>query len=146
MNPAAALERTLHSEIPISQAMGIRVASYDGKILRLTAPLAPNTNHKSTAFGGSLYSLAVLCGWGMLHNRLAEMGLEKHIVIQGGDIRYLLPVNADMQAECMLDEAAFERFLQTLKKHGRARLALDTRILQNGQNAVTFTGNYVAHE
>ena len=82
----------------------------------------------------------------MLHNRLAEMGLEKHIVIQGGDIRYLLPVNADMQAECMLDEAAFERFLQTLKKHGRARLALDTRILQNGQNAVTFTGNYVAHE
>ena len=146
MTLIATLEHTLHSEIPLSQAMGIRVANYDGASLCLTAPLAPNINHKSTAFGGSLYSLAVLCGWGLLHIKLAEMGFKKHIVIQAGHIRYLLPVDADMQAECRLDESAFDRFTQTLKRHDRARLALNASILQNGRTAVVFTGSYVVHE
>ena len=146
MTLIATLEHTLHSEIPLSQAMGIRVANYDGASLRLIAPLAPNINHKSTAFGGSLYSLAVLCGWGLLHIKLAEMGFKKHIVIQDGHIHYLLSVNTDMQAECRLNESAFERFTQTLKKHDRARLALNASILQHGRTAVTFTGSYVVHE
>lgn len=145
MTLIATLEHTLHNEIPLSQAMGIRVANYDGASLRLIAPLAPNINHKSTAFGGSLYSLTVLCGWGLLHIKLAEMGFKKHIVIQDGHIRYLLPVNTDMQAECRLNESAFERFLQTLKKHGRARLTLNVVIKHQGQVAVEFSSRYVVH-
>lgn len=146
MTPAAALERTLHDEIPLSQAMGIRVEAYDGTNLKLIAPLAPNINHKSTAFGGSLYSLAVLCGWGMLYLKLAEAALHKHIVIQESDIRYLLPVDHDMQAECHLDDAAFQRFMRTLHKHDRARLSLDVVINRNDRPAVEFTGCYVVHE
>jgi thioesterase domain-containing protein len=142
---ATALERTLHDEIPLSQAMGIRVAAYDGTSLKLTAPLAPNINHKSTAFGGSLYSLAVLCGWGLLHLKLVEAGLRKHIVIQESNVRYLLPVDQDMQAECGLDDAAFKRFLRTLQKHDRARLSLDVAVKQSGQAAVEFSGRYVVH-
>ena len=142
---AAALERTLHGEIPISHAMGVRVAGYDGTTLKLSAPLAPNINHKCTAFGGSLYALAVLCGWGMLHLKLAEAGLHKHIVIQESNIRYLLPVDQDMQAECRLDEAALQPFLRTLARHGRARLSLDVVIRHNNQPAVEFSGRYVVH-
>jgi thioesterase domain-containing protein len=142
---SAALERTLHSEIPISQAMGVRVAAYDGTSLKLTAPLAPNINHKCTAFGGSLYTLAVLCGWGMVHLKLTEADLRKHIVIQESSIRYLLPVDQDMQAECRLDEAALRQFLRTLAKHGRARLSLDVVITHNNQPAVEFSGRYVVH-
>lgn len=145
MNPAAALQRTLHDEIPLSLAMGIRVADYDGTSLKLTAPLAPNINHKSTAFGGSLYSLAVLCGWGMVHLKLAEAALHKHIVIQDADIRYLLPVAQDIQAECSLNEITLNEFLRTLKKHDRARLALDVFIKHQGQTAVEFSGRYVVH-
>lgn len=142
---AAALERTLHSEIPLSQAMGIRVTAYDGTSLKLAAPLTPNINHKCTAFGGSLYSLAVLCGWGMLHIKLAEAGLHKHIVIQEADIRYLRPVDQDLHAECTLDATALQRFLRTLAKHGRARPALDVVITHNGLPAVEFAGRYVVH-
>ena len=83
--------------------MGIRVASFDGASLILDAPLDPNLNHKSTAFGGSLYSIAVLCGWGLLHLKLAEARLHKHIVIQESNIRYLHPVVQDLHAECRLD-------------------------------------------
>lgn len=145
MTAAAALERTLHDEIPLSRAMGIRVAAYDGIKLQLTAPLAPNINHKCTAFGGSLYSLAVLCGWGMVHLKLAEAKLHKHIVIQDADIRYLLPVAQEMQAECSLDEAAFKRFMRALEKHGRARLSLDVVITHDHRPAVEFSGRYVVH-
>ncbi len=142
---AAQLERTLRGEIPLSHAMGIRVAGYDGRCLRLTAPLAPNINHKLTAFGGSLYSLAVLCGWGLVHLKLAEAGLHKHIVIQESSIRYLRPVNEEMRAECCVEEAALARFLRTLEKHDRARLALTVSIPGNDRPAVEFSGNYVVH-
>ncbi len=145
MTPAQQLEQTLHREIPMAQAMGIRAESYDGNRLCLAAPLAPNINHKCTAFGGSLYALAVLCGWGLLHLKLEEAGLHRHIVIQHADIDYLLPVAEDMQAECSVDEAALGRFMATLQKHGRARLALEVVIGRNNQPAVRFSGRYVVH-
>jgi len=145
MTAAANLERTLHEEIPLSRAMGIRVVACNDSSLQLAAPLAPNINHKSTAFGGSLYSLAVLCGWSLLHLKLREAGLHKHIVIQESSIRYLLPVEGEMTAECRLDETAFARFLRTLHKHGRSRLALDVVIMQDGRPAVEFSGRYVVH-
>ena len=125
--------------------MGIRVEYYDGTSLKLDAPLAPNTNHKSTAFGGSLYSLAVLCGWGLLHLKLADAKLHKPIVIQESDIRYLQPVEHDMHAECRLDDAEFKKFLRTLEKRGRARMSLDVIISQDNRPAVEFTGRYVGH-
>ena len=102
--------------------MGVRVTSYDGASLHLVAPLEPNINHKLTAFGGSLYSLAVLCS-----------------------IRYLRPVKQDMKAECRVGEAEWGRFLRTLGRHDRARLALAVAIRRDGEPAVEFTGRYVVH-
>jgi len=145
MTPAAALERILHIEIPISKEMGVRVASYDGTSLSLAAPLAPNINRHGTAFAGSLYSLAVLCGWGLLDLKLAEAKLHKHIVIQESSIRYLHPVEHDLVAECRFDNDAFKHFLRTLNKHGRARLSLDVTISQDNLPAVEFSGRYVVH-
>jgi thioesterase domain-containing protein len=145
MSPELRLEALLREEIPLTQAMGMRVEGYDGRCLRLAAPLAPNTNHKRTAFGGSLYSLAVLCGWGLIHLRLAEAGLQKHIVIQESGIRYLRPVDGDMLAASCMDEAALDRFLRTLRKHDRARIDLDVTVGHNGHPAVEFSGRYVVH-
>ncbi len=145
MTSVAQLEQLLHEDIPISRAMGVRVASYDGARLRLAAELAPNLNHKCTAFGGSLFSVAVLCGWGLLHLKLHETGLHKHIVIQESAIRYLRPVDTDIVAECRSDGEALARFLRTLQKHDRARLSLDVAILQGAQPAVEFSGRYVVH-
>jgi thioesterase domain-containing protein len=145
MTPAATLERKLHDEIPLSLEMGIRVAAYDGTSLKMTAPLAPNINHKSTAFGGSLYALAVQCSWGMTHLKLTEAALHKHIVIQESNIRYLLPVDHDMQATRKLDGIAFKKFLRTLARHDRARIELDFIIKLHGRPAVEFSGRYVVH-
>ncbi len=145
MTVAAQLERTLHEQIPLARAMGVRVANYDGVTLQLAAPLAPNVNHKLTAFGGSLYTLAVLCGWGLLHLKLAEAGVRRHIVIQEGAIRYLLPVAEELRAECRVDGAAFARVLHTLERRDRARIALDVAIVKGSYTAVEFSGKYVVH-
>lgn len=146
MGLAAQLENTLHREIPITGEMGISVPYYDGQLLQLAAPLAPNINHKSTAFGGSLYALAVSCGWGMLHLKLQEAGLHRHIVIQEANIQYLLPVDADMVAGCALQDGDLKKFFHMLHKHGRARMTLEVLLHHKGKLAVRFTGKYVVHQ
>jgi thioesterase domain-containing protein len=107
MSEIQALERLLHHDIPLTGDMGLRVRAWDNHCLRLHVPLAPNVNHKSTMFGGSLYCAAVLAGWGWLHLRLGEAGLSGgHIVIQQGQIDYPLPVAGDAMAVCEnIDEA-----------------------------------------
>jgi hypothetical protein len=48
-----ALEQYLHEHIPLSAAMGVKVVQADPQCVVLTAPLAPNINHRDTVFGGS---------------------------------------------------------------------------------------------
>lgn len=87
------LQSVLHSDIPLTREMGLEVLDWQQHTLRLQLPLAANVNHKSTMFGGSLYCAAVLVGWGWLHLRLRELGIDDgHIVIQEGQISYPLPV------------------------------------------------------
>lgn len=145
MSEIQALERLLHHDIPLTGDMGLRVRAWDNHCLRLHVPLAPNVNHKSTMFGGSLYCAAVLAGWGWLHLRLGEAGLSGgHIVIQQGQIDYPLPVAGDALAVCEnIDEALWQRFLKTYRRHGRARLQLQTQVLDGERCAVTFSGQFV---
>jgi thioesterase domain-containing protein len=146
---AKALEAVLHHDIPLTHDMGVKVLSWHDHQLRLHLPLAPNVNHKSTLFGGSLYCGAVLAGWGWLHLRLKEAGIEDgHIVIQEGQISYPLPVKTDAVAiGDAPDEATWDRFLKMYQRRGRARLVLDTRIVaqDSDESAVTFSGQFVLH-
>jgi putative thioesterase YiiD len=66
MSGARQIQELLHSKIPITRAMGVKVEDYDGRRLILSAPLDANVNHLGTAFGGSLNALAVLSGYGLL--------------------------------------------------------------------------------
>jgi thioesterase domain-containing protein len=148
-NQSHALEQLLHHDIPLTREMGVKVLSWHQHQLRLHLPLQPNINHKSTMFGGSLYCGAVLAGWGWMHLRLREAGIENgHIVIQEGQISYPLPVTADAIAICEApDDRLWEKFLRTYERHGRARLTLPTHIVnQNSDDvAVQFNGQFVLH-
>ncbi|WP_460122945.1 YiiD C-terminal domain-containing protein [Pseudomonas sp. H3_G09] len=143
------LQTVLHHDIPLTAEMGLEVLEWREQQLSLHLPLAPNVNHKSTMFGGSLYCGAVLAGWGWLHLRLKEEGItDGHIVIQEGQISYPLPVTGDAVALCPAPDAAvWKRFVAMYRRYGRARLTLDTRILNAGSedDAVRFTGQYVLH-
>ncbi|AJE13785.1 MULTISPECIES: thioesterase domain-containing protein [Stutzerimonas] len=143
------LEAILHHDIPLTRSMGLRVDVWENHELRLKVPLQANINHKSSMFGGSLYCAAVLAGWGWLHLRLREAGIDDgHIVIQDGRIEYPLPVVDDATAICNAPvEGAWERFEAIYRRRGRARLELHSRILAaDGRDAVRFTGQYVLHK
>ena len=140
------LQEVLYHEIPLSQAMGIEVRNYSGDSLTLSAPLSPNINHKSTAFGGSLYNISVLTGWGLLYIKLKENGIVGQIVIQKSAIDYILPVEHDFCATSTItDITQFERFIRVLRRKGRARIGLNVNILENSRAAVVFNGTYAVY-
>ena len=142
------LERLLHAEIPVSQAMQVRVLRFDRNGLVLGAALAPNINHKKTAFGGSLNSLATLACWGLIQLvRPEQPKAAMTVVIQESQVRFLKPVTRDFEAICPLPTPArLEKFLYTLERKGRARLELEASIPARTGNALSFHGRFVAYE
>jgi len=141
-----ALQQELERSIPLSRAMQLSVVSFTPGGLMLRAPLAPNSNDKGTAFGGSLSALLTLAGWGWLWIMARREGLECDLLIQGGEIRYIAPVTRIIEAHCPAASVSdWENFRAGLNRKGKARIALDPRILDSeGQEAVTFQSSYVA--
>jgi len=147
MSDCKHLESVLHNEIPLTRAMEISVSSCSANRLELCAPLAPNLNHKRTAFGGSLYSIAVLCGWGFVFQQMHLNQLSGHIVIQHSEVDYLLPVAGEIRACCEFNDTdTLKRFIKTIQRKGQARIKLPVKILFDGKDAVKFLGHYVVHQ
>jgi thioesterase domain-containing protein len=140
MNAATTeLQRIWHSEIPISAAMDIRIHSYESDVIEVHAALAPNVNVHGTAFAGSLYAIAALTGWGLTWLELRKRGLEGHIVIAEGAIRYVWPVDSEIVARCRFDPAAHATPFAKLASSGKCRFALECEI---GDGAAVFSGQY----
>lgn len=144
MTPRA-LEVYLHQHIPLSLAMGVAVAEAGEGGVRLASPLAPNRNHRGTAFGGSVSSLAVLSAWALLHLRLRAAGHAARLVIQKSEFSYLKPIPDAFEAVCPAPSpAAWGRFLSAFERKGRGRLTLAAQVRCGGVEAGLFSGDYVA--
>ncbi|GJM04416.1 MAG: hypothetical protein DHS20C09_04070 [marine bacterium B5-7] len=140
------LQEVLHSEIPLTKEIGITVSEYTGDSLTLQAPLENNLNHKCTAFGGSIYSVSVLSGWGLLYLLLKEHDLVGHIVIQESNTKFLKPVEYDLSARCSFESIEQkDKFIRMFKRKGVARIQLESRIKFDNDNHVIFNGAYVVH-
>jgi len=140
-----ALEARLYQLIPLTQALGVRVVEHQAGHMVLSAPLAPNHNHQGTAFGGSLYAVAVTAAWGTLQFWLDDRGIEASTLIQSGNMDYLLPVEDNFLARCTLPGLPeLERMEKTLTKHRRARLPLIAEVVQEDRVVATFSGRFVA--
>ncbi|MBV9231067.1 MAG: thioesterase domain-containing protein [Chloroflexi bacterium] len=138
------LQETLLTDIPITRHLGIKVDSYDGERLTLTAPLVQNVNHKQTAFAGSLNAVITLAGWGLLWLILKELDITGVIVIQDSATNYLLPVTDDFSAHCYKpDQDQITKLKNMLKNKGKARLELKAEIREGEKIAVSFKGRYV---
>lgn len=134
------LQDIWHKKIPISEAMGLKIVSFDNNELVTKANLAPNVNVHGTAFAGSLYSIQALTGWGMIHLQTRLLGLEASILIAKGDIDYASPVKADIVAVCRFDGHEEEQKLLIAK--GKARFQLVCEVDIGGEIASTFRGSY----
>ncbi|MHB1168527.1 MAG: YiiD C-terminal domain-containing protein [Longimicrobiales bacterium] len=142
---AFALQEYLHRHIPVSQAMGITVVSASHEMIVLRAALAPNLNHRSTAFGGSVASLAVLAGWSLLRLGLDSFTPTPQIVIQRSTMDYTAPINADFTATCRRPEdAAWQRFLRAFERRGRGRLVVQVDVTAEDRPSASLEAGFVA--
>ena len=143
IDPLIVLNDTLARCIPITRAMGISADSYDGNRLRLSAPAAPNRNDKQTAFAGSSYSIAALCGWSLLLVKFAERGVDADVAVYKAEINYIKPAVGDFYAVCAAPEAEIiEDFFTALATRNKAKIALDTVVYDAEGPVVNFTGRY----
>ena len=140
-----ALETYLRKHIPLTQAMQVQAASLDAHGLTISAPLAANHNHQDSAFGGSLASLAVLAGWGLLW-LAQDHGRSTNIVVRDMHMEFLHPVNGGLRATCALPTtAAWEKFTATLIRRRKARLELRIEIICDAVLCARCTGLFVAY-
>ena len=113
--------------------------------MALSAPLEPNVNHRSTVFGGSCASVAILAAWTLAHLRVQATGSVARVVIQRGTTEYRLPIEGAFVATCdSPGEPAWDRFVRALRRRGQARIELEATVTSDGVVVATFSGAYVA--
>ena len=139
------LQALIVREFALARHMGIIVESADDDAVVLRAPLALNANYKGTAFGGSLYSVAVLTGWAWVTRFLAAQGLAADAVIQESNVHYLSPVQGELRASTVAPSAMqMERFRKMLQRAGRGRIRLRVEIKCDHTLATLFEGVFAA--
>ena len=139
------VESYLHEHIPLSKSMEVKVKQVDENGITLKAPLIPNINHRSTAFGGSVSALAILAGWTLIHTNLQALSLSSRIVIQRNSMEYLQPIDGDFVAVCPFPSVeVWGRFIKMLEKKSKSRIELNVDVFGDGVKAGSFTGVYVA--
>lgn len=139
------LQHYLRAHIPLTRALAVEVVELNESRIELGAPLAPNLNHRQTAFGGSVASLAILAGWGWLHAQLAAIAPDSRLVIQRQEMDYVTPIDDAMTATCCAPAPlAWNRFSRALASRGRARIELAVKVTCRNRLAARFVGTYVA--
>ena len=139
------LQRRLLEEFPLVKHIGIEVESaHDGGVI-LRAPFEPNSNFKGTAFGGSLFCVAVLAGCAWVTRDLEARGLGADALIQESTIRYLAPLQRELRARLRSPpRAEAEKFRKMLGRAGRGRIRLHVDILDGRAHATEFDGIFAA--
>jgi thioesterase domain-containing protein len=139
------LQGRIGREFLLARHIGIVVESADDASVVLRAPLAPNANYKGTAFGGSLYSVAVLAGWAWATRYLETRHLHADVVIQESSTRFLAPVEGELRAcAAAPSEAQIAKFCRMLQRAGRGRIRLRVEIKFGGTLATLFEGVFAA--
>ena len=137
-------EQYLHEQIPITLAMGVRVVSHDESGFVLEAPVALNSNHLRTAFGGSINAVATLAAYGFLWLQLREQP-DVHVVVAESSIRFLRPVREKIVALCLRPDAEeWAAFRDRFAEKGKARITLHVSVAEGSQIAAEFEGIFVA--
>jgi len=139
------LEAYLHKHIPMSGFMQVSVIDVHPEHVLLSAPLAPNINHRETVFGGSAAAVAVLAAWSLIHTRLSRSGLSSRLVIQRNSMSFEQPITGTFTARSsILKEDKWELFTRTIRRKGKARIAVSCDLASAGRIVGRFEGEFVA--
>lgn len=131
---AQELIEALKSKITLYKYLGIEVLEMNSSLVRFRVSLDKNRNHKGTAFGGSLYTTAVLAAYALVLAGLKARNIPtENIVIAKGEIQYLRPVDTDFEVVCHFKTSEQEeQFYSDLQMNGRVKGSLQSQIIGGG--------------
>ena len=135
------LQNIWHQQIPITQLMGIRVFQYTGDKFETRASLNPNMNLHGTMFAGSIYSLATLTGWGLVHLMMKEQKVEGDIVLADANIHYHKPVTELPRSIAEFNNVSGD--FAPLEQDKKARIKVSVEVLDDTVPVAQFDGEYV---
>lgn len=141
---AEALVERIRGEIPLTAAMDLRVAAFDGEALTLALPLAPNVNDKGTAFAGSITALGCIAGWCLLTLwSEAEIDGPCQAAIYESRFSFRKPLRGAFSATVRLPAAETCAALrEALLRKGKGRLALRITLADADGEAVVVEADY----
>jgi thioesterase domain-containing protein len=140
-----AAEKYFHEQIPITRAMGVRVVANDENGFVIEAPVALNSNHLGTAFGGSINAVATLAAYGFLWLELNDSSV--HVVVAESSIRFLRPVRETIRAICLRPAAEeLAAFRDQFAAKRKARITLRVKVVEADETAAEFEGIFVARK
>jgi len=136
-------EEYFHQQIPITRAMGVRVVAHDENGFVVEAPVALNSNHLGTGFGGSINAVATLAAYGLVWIELRDTRV--HVVVAESSIRFLRPVRETIHAICRRpDRNEWAAFQVRFAEKGKSRITLRVNVVEADQRAAEFEGTFVA--
>ena len=125
--------------------MGVRVLADDESQFIVEAPVALNSNHLGTAFGGSINAVATLAAYGLVWLGLRDHAV--HVVVAESSIRFLRPVRETIRAICPRpDREVWKAFRARLAGKGKAHIILRVHVVEEGRAAAAFEGTFVVRE
>jgi thioesterase domain-containing protein len=137
------IQAYFHEQIPITREMGVRVIANDENGFVIEAPVALNSNHLRTAFGGSINAVATLAAYGFLWLELNDASV--HVVVAESSIRFLRPVRETIRAICRRHAAGeLAEFRSQFAAKRKARIALRVNVVEEDETAAEFEGVFVA--
>lgn len=143
------LRRNIQRQIPVTQHFGFQFESVTKDSVVAIAPLSQNDNHRGTAFGGSLFNMAILASYGWMFNWMNEHSPELSLLIASSEMKYLKEVSKDIRAVCLSPSAdELTRIQQTLNKKGKFKLELQVQLYSKGSEELKaeFKGVFVGVE
>lgn len=141
----AEINEHLHTQIPITRSMGIKVVKFCATAVHTSAPLEANINHQESAFGGSIATLGIITGFVAIWGYLKLQAKEAELVIQHSETEFSKPALGPMLAESRnLSEMAMKEFVASLESTGKSRILVTSDIFSEGKLVATNTGTFVA--
>ena len=119
----------IQKQIPAAAFMGVKLDSYDGQSVTMSAPAEANLNDKDTMFAGSISTIATLSGWSLLSLFLAERFGENNVFAVHSDLHYLTPLNDSLVAKVQLPSSdELERFNRVVAKKSKGKIKLFVKV------------------
>lgn len=142
---STSIQQFIETQIPLSKHLNFKITTLNEDRSEFFFPLAPNKNHKNTAFGGSLYMAGTLSSYALFFHGLHAAGFSTNdIVISKGEMKYVNAVDGDFFVESTWNEEMRQSFFNMLKAKKKARIEINSMIRCNNQICAIFNGLFVA--